>query len=189
MKFLLALSAVLAINTATAEWTCDDCNAVVNTLGAYLSSGESIPNQVDILLAEVCPQVEDVDGCVNGLPAFWTKIANVLWPGYYAPEATWMCAQEGLCGAPATRTITCEECNEGIMATIEQINSEEFVSGIVDALSGDGFCGTVEDPELCATTIAVLIPLALPALAGAFDAEGGAIICNRAIPDTCPALY
>ena len=63
---------------------------------------------------------------------------------------------------------------------------EEFVTGIVDALSGDGFCGMEEDAELCASTIAVLIPLALPALAQ-FDPAVATDLCNTAIPDTCAA--
>merc|ERR1712071_436960 len=96
MKFLIALSALLGITAATSEWTCDDCNAVVNTLATYLSSQESIDKQVEILIAEVCPSVVNAEECLEGLPAFWTKIAMVMWPGYYTADAEWMCAQEGL---------------------------------------------------------------------------------------------
>merc|ERR1711936_644272 len=63
MKFLLALSSLLALTAA--EWTCDDCTAVVGALATYLSSEESIDNQVAILLAEVCPQAENPDECVE----------------------------------------------------------------------------------------------------------------------------
>ena len=83
--------------------------------------------------------------------------------------------------------MTCFECFNGIQASIGQLLSEEFVSGIVEALSGDGFCGMGEDPEMCAKVIADLIPLALPALAGGFDSEISPMICNMAVPDTCPA--
>ena len=100
MKFLISL---LAFSAATAEWTCDDCNAVVGTLGTYLSSQDSIDRQVEVLVAEVCPQADDVDMCIERLPAFWNTIAMVLWPGYFNPEETFMCAQEGLCGAPGSR--------------------------------------------------------------------------------------
>merc|ERR1711970_763491 len=176
MKFLFALSSLLA------------STAVVVALATTLTSEESIDNQVAILLAEVCPQAENPDECLEQLPAFWAKVAGVLWPGYYQPDAEWMCAQEGLCGA-AVRDINCEECFQGIQASIDQLLSEPFINGIVEALSGDGFCGMEEDPDLCATVIAQLIPLALNALAANGDPDAFATaICNKAIPDTCPAF-
>ena len=84
-----------------------------------------------------------------------------------------------------TREVSCEECQEGIQSSIDQLVSEDFVAGIVDAMSGDGFCGMEEDSELCAKTIAVLIPLALPALATQNDPQAAIDICNTAIPGTC----
>ena len=83
--------------------------------------------------------------------------------------------------------MNCDECLEGIRGAIEQLLSAEFVAGIVDGLSGDGFCGTEEDVELCASVIAELIPLALPALAAGFDSEKTQYICNMAVSDTCPS--
>merc|ERR1711892_783283 len=150
MKLLIALSALLAITAATSEWTCDDCNAVVNTIATWLSGQESIDKQVEVLLAEVCPMDEHPEDCVEGLPAFWNKIAMVLWPGYWDASAEWMC------GGMGTRAMTCDECTEGIMAGVDQLLSDEFVAGIVDALSGDGFCGMEEDPEECSAIMAAL---------------------------------
>lgn len=187
MKFIIALSCLLAVVSATSDATCEDCQAVVMTLSAYLTSEESVGNQVDILLAQVCPRAENPEECVEELPAFWGQIVSVLWPGYFDADAEWMCATEDLCGAPGTRGMTCDECLGGIRAAIDQLLSDEFVSGIVEALSGDGFCGMGDDPERCAKAIAELIPLALPALAGGFDSEQTPTICNMAVPDTCPA--
>ena len=96
MKLLVVFAAFLAL--ASAEWTCDDCQAVVKALAAYSTSEDSIQRQVDLLLAEVCPVASNVDECVEQLPEFWTKIANILWPAYYNPDEDFMCAQEGLCG-------------------------------------------------------------------------------------------
>ena len=84
--------------------------------------------------------------------------------------------------------MTCEECTGGIQSGIDQLLSEDFINGIVEALSGDGFCGMEEDPEMCATVIAELIPLALPILAGCSTPENQQTICNTALPGTCPAL-
>ena len=42
-------------------------------------SEEGIQQQVDILLAEVCPQLEDAETCVERLPQFWTDLSPVMW--------------------------------------------------------------------------------------------------------------
>eukprot|EP00091_Calanus_sinicus_P009504 TRINITY_DN221_c0_g2_i2.p1 TRINITY_DN221_c0_g2~~TRINITY_DN221_c0_g2_i2.p1 ORF type:complete len:187 (+),score=65.49 TRINITY_DN221_c0_g2_i2:57-617(+) len=186
MKLLIALATVLSISATSAEWTCDDCTAVVNSIAAYLTSEESIAKQVDILLAEVCPQVENPDACLAGLPDFWNSIAMIMWPGYYAAEADWMCAP--LCMAKAVREITCDECFEGLQLGADQLLSEEAITAIIENLSGDALCGVAEDPETCAAVIADLIPLALPALTANPDPEVGAMICNNAIPGTCPTI-
>merc|ERR1712001_438086 len=189
MKVFLVLSAaLLATASATTEVGCEDCKALVSTLGMYLSSEESIAKQVEILLAEVCPQADDPEACMEGLPAFWKSIAMMLWPGYYNPEEEFMCMQEGLCGAPGSRdAMTCDECLDGIKATIDQLLTEEFVTGVVAWLSGEEFCGMDEDPEMCANVIAELIPAALPTLAANFDPEGTKDLCNMAVADTCMA--
>merc|ERR1712210_415716 len=158
--FLILSAALLATASATTEVGCEDCKALVSTLGMYLSSAESISGQVEILLANVCPQAEDPEACVEGLPAFWEKIAMMLWPGYYNPEEEFMCMQEGLCGAPGSRdAMTCDECLDGIQATIDQLLSEEFITGAV----------------------------ALPTLAMAFEPETAMGVCNMAVADTCMA--
>ena len=83
--------------------------------------------------------------------------------------------------------MTCDECVSGITAAIDQLLSEEFVTGIVEWLSGEEFCGMEEDPAMCAKVIAQLIPAALPVLAASYTEEAAMSICNMAVPDTCMA--
>merc|ERR1719443_2795142 len=83
MKLFFACLAAFTISATSAKWTCEDCTAVVNSMSAYLTSEESMQKQVDILLADVCPQVENSEECVEGLPDFWMQVAMVMWPGYY----------------------------------------------------------------------------------------------------------
>ena len=52
-------------------------------------------------------------------------------------------------------------------------------------LSGEGFCGQGENPEECANVISVLIPAALPILAGNLDEARMEDICNAAQPGAC----
>ena len=40
---------------------------------------ELTPSQIELLLAEVCPQAEDPDMCVEQLPAFWSALAPIMW--------------------------------------------------------------------------------------------------------------
>ena len=101
--FLTVLSVFAALTSATSEPTCEDCQAVVTTLSSFLTTEESIDKQTEILLAEVCPIDPVPEDCLGQLPAFWPKVAMVLWPGYFNPDAEWMCATEDLCGAPGTR--------------------------------------------------------------------------------------
>ena len=103
MKLLIVLSALLAFSSATYIATCEECTAIVNTISTYLTGQDSIDRQVEILLAEVCPGSENPEGCLEGLPGFWTKIAMVLWPGYYAPAEEWMCGGTGPCGAKSLK--------------------------------------------------------------------------------------
>merc|ERR1711915_584231 len=76
MKSLLFL-ALLAF--ARSEWTCEECEKVMKTVLESDISEEGIQQQVDILLAEVCPQLEDVDTCVERLPRFWADLSPVMW--------------------------------------------------------------------------------------------------------------
>ena len=79
--------------------------------------------------------------------------------------------------------MNCEECLGGIKAAIDQL-----MSGIMDALSGDGFCGMQENEEACIKIIHELIPYALPSLKNGIDSEQTLEIFNMAVPDTCPAI-
>ena len=91
MKLLVTILSLLGLAAATKEATCEECTAVVTTLAKELTSMHSVDYQIWILLADVCPQTEHPDDCLEKLPDFWGRIAAVLWPGYYDPSADWMC--------------------------------------------------------------------------------------------------
>ena len=103
MKLLVVLFALLGFSSATFIANCEECTTIVDTIANYLSGQDSIDRQVGILVAEVCPQSENPDECVENLPEFWGRVAMVLWPGYFAPAEEWMCGGPGPCGAKAPR--------------------------------------------------------------------------------------
>merc|ERR1719283_429625 len=89
MKVLLFSSVFVALAGAD---TCSDCTAVVNAIQARLMSEESIAAQQAILVGGLCPGTDDPAECEANLPGFWAQIAALLWPGYWDPNAEWMCA-------------------------------------------------------------------------------------------------
>merc|ERR1712115_139886 len=102
--FLLTLASF-----AAADWTCDECERMFRAIVASDISEDGINEQIDILLAEVCPEMEDPEECVAELPGFWSKLAPILWTYAFNPEA--VCAS--LCGKPENiRDVTCEECKD-----------------------------------------------------------------------------
>merc|ERR1712127_736587 len=164
MKLFLAVCAVLAA-TAAAD-SCSNCQAVVGTLAAYLTSPDSIGKQQGILLGGLCPGVEDVEACVADLPAFWESIAMLLWPGYYdaSPECEWMC--KALCDAPEDSAMTCDACLDGVRSTIDQLIDTPTIEGIITALQGESFCAAPgQDDESCPESVDYVIRNGLPMLA------------------------
>jgi hypothetical protein len=109
MKLLLAFCCLEVISlssaqpAAPAKPTCEDCHSLVSAISAFSTSQEGIARQVDVLLSKVCPKSSNPEECLEGLPAFWTEIAQGLWPEYYNPEAEWMCGQKDVCGGPDAR--------------------------------------------------------------------------------------
>ena len=103
MKLILVLVTCAAL--ASSEWTCETCTAVVSTIASHMTSPESVEQQIEILVSDVCPLTDDAEDCVEKMPQFWTKVAELMWPKVYDPEEDWMCATTGICGDPDARFI------------------------------------------------------------------------------------
>merc|ERR1711936_1543575 len=110
MKAFIFSSALLALAAAD---TCTDCTAVVNTIAARLMEEESIVLQQGILVGE-------------------------LWPGYWDPNAQWMCGPT--CEAPEDIAMTCVACKMGIQAALEQLLAPDTIDDIVNILANGDFC-------------------------------------------------
>merc|ERR1711872_923647 len=158
MKVLLLTSALMVLVAAD---TCSDCTAVVNAVQARLMTEESIAYQQGILVSGLCPGAENVAECEEALPGFWAQIANILWPGYWDPSAEWMCAP--ICAAPEDTIMTCDDCQAGVLAAIDELLAPETLDRIVVIRQG------------------------LPILTAASAQAGFAEACNAAVPGTCYA--
>merc|ERR1719433_2477910 len=143
MKAFIFSSALLALAAAD---SCSDCTAVVSTIAARLMSEESIAAQQGILVGGLCPGAEDPAECEAALPG--------LWPGYWDPNAEWMCAP--LCAAPEDTVMTCDDCKMGVQAAIDQLLSPESLDAIVDFLANGEFCANNEDAGRCQAAVDVV---------------------------------
>ena len=70
---------------------------------------------------------------------------------------------------------------------IEQLLTEPVIDLLVSVMSGPGFCGAESDPERCVEVVTALLPRAIPILVEAADLDRIPVVCNQAVPDTCPA--
>ena len=68
-------------------------------MGAFASTDSAIASQVDIL-AEVCPQAEDSEFCLENLPGFWAMLSPIIMPAHFS----YICADFEEC-QPATKVI------------------------------------------------------------------------------------
>merc|ERR1711963_663979 len=159
MKSLLFL-VILAL--ARSEWTCEECEKVMKTVLESDISEEGIQQQVDILLAEVCPQLEDAETCVERLPRFWVDLSPIMWTFAFQTDL-W-------CG---------EVCpDKGLLATFAM---PEAVDWLMEYVSGPAFCESSEDPESCKQAIETVLPLAIPALAATQNSEEEIAFCKAVL--------
>jgi hypothetical protein len=84
--------------------------------------------------------------------------------------------------------MTCDACTGGIQATIDQLLAPPTIDAIVNGLSGEAFCGQVDD-DRCPDAVDFVIRNGLPLLAAESDPSGSGFVtaCNTAVPGTCPA--
>jgi len=204
MKVLIFL--VLA-SLASADWTCEECEKVMKVIEMSTVSEEGIKEQIEILVAEVCPKVPNVEECVAELPGFWTKLSPIMWTYAYDPKI-W-CGD--LCGSVISKTlpligigesanlnkinnqkitgavkksklelrdVTCEECTEGLHNVFLTFSRPETVQWLVDYMVGPAFCEKSEDVEKCKKAITELLPLAMPPLVADEDPEEEKQFCQ-----------
>ena len=82
VQYLAAL--LLCTLVSGQDWTCDECAEDGAALGAFASSKTAIASQVDVLLAELCPQAEDPEFCAENLPGFWAQLSPIIFPGHFS---------------------------------------------------------------------------------------------------------
>merc|ERR1711910_69380 len=121
MKVLIFL--VLA-SLASADWTCEECEKVMKVIEMSTVSEEGIKEQIEILVAEVCPKVPNVEECVAELPGFWTKLSPIMWTYAYDPKI-W-CGD--LCGSEISKKLP--HIGIGESANLNKINNQKITGAV-----------------------------------------------------------
>jgi len=150
----------------------------------YLMSADSIAEQIEIIVANVCPGAEDPVGCEAGMRTWWEGIAMAMFPVFLEPNQVCMdlgaCMIKSLTGEP-----TCEECTGNIAKVAALIGSEEKIAEVIAFLNGDGFCGASPDPATCVTAIEGTMPYVMPVLAAVLGEGAEGYCCDLSSIAVC----
>merc|ERR1711942_428025 len=164
MKLLLLLA---AIGYVSAVPTCDECKEAAAGLVARLTTDASIEEQKGILIAVGCPAAPDAAACEAGVTQWWGDMANCLYPAFLGTDDA--CIQLGYCTIKMwtqPRDWTCEDCTTTIDRAAAYMQEPATIDAGLSLLQGDCFCGAAGHTDDCPDLVAMLIPGAMPILAG-----------------------
>jgi len=184
MKVLAAIATICLASAVRADFTCDDCLVFGGNMQAYLMSAESIAEQTELLVALLCPQLEDPAGCETGIRTWWAGIGAAMYPVFLEPgsvcEELAACKVKGMVATP-----TCNECIGGCGAVGTIISTDERIATIADFLKGADFCGTTPDAAACGGFIDATIPAAMPILGGVLIERSPEYCCTLSPSGVC----
>ena len=162
-----------------AEWKCPMAAASLEVL----TNSESIQRQIDLLVADVCPQVTIMtpEECVERLPDFWRSAGMFLWNAFFGPAFCPDLANCPTMDMASKEEMTCELCLADMNNTIDTLI--EDIDTIADFMAGDDFCYSGEFPgeeELCVASIRGLLPLSLLSIPD---------VCREGFPKLCNQVF
>merc|ERR1712156_26031 len=169
MKVLVVLALIGLTSVNAVSWSdCDGCKAGMSQFLGAAEGGDGIQNQVDLLKAQACIQLDDVEGCGKGVDSWWPQMSVALFGSAGAPE--YFCVELGMCEAPKffSRLDACQHCKDGMTAFFELFSTEKNINDAVMFLDGPEFCeqeGFDEATQAgCKTYVEAFVPIALPVL-------------------------
>merc|ERR1740131_205301 len=156
-RHVLLLLACLTLPAVLAFPTCEECTEAFTKLVTRMLSEKSLAEQVEILKAEACATQADPAACNDLVDTWWTIMASILYPSLIVPAD--FCVYLGNCQQRDWRLRsgdwTCQDCTNGL----------EFAAGYLADEQAEAAA-----PD-CADQMASWLPVALPVLAGALDAQ------------------
>ena len=163
------------------DWKCPMTDAI----HVILTSESSLEAQVDLLMADVCPQVTifTPEECEERLPEFWRSAGVFLWNAFFGAP---FCAELADCPNMVRQdSITCDVCLEDLNDTIDYlIENIDYIAGY---MAGEDYCYSgvwAGEEETCVTAIKGLLPLSLESIPDICRA-GFPKLCNQVFSLTC----
>ena len=147
----------------------------------YLMSEASLAEQASILTTVLCPEAPDVAACETGINENWSAIGLAMYPVFL--EAGAVCAELGACKKSLVSVPTCDECTGSVIMTSEIIKSDAKIMEIVEFLQND-WCPTTGS-DTCADNVAMLMPEAMPVLAGVLSDKSEEYCCTLSTSGVC----
>lgn len=141
-------------------FTCDECNMGISKILERFNNEESLMTQGQIQADALCPGSPDPERCFDELPKAWMTIGAIVWPIYL--DAKERCDE--FCMKKPLLRVTCEECDMVVKRLFEFIMAKETMDGMVEYLSGEGFCAATPDPMQCADEMGRYYPAAIKVL-------------------------
>ena len=143
---------------------CEYCRSGLTTLFDQLTSKDGVGSQIILLNSAVCSEFDDIQGCQQGVQAWWPRMNAIMFN--YA-DIPYICKHwNNFCDLP--KVWNCEMCKAQIQAFAglwldpNIINS--FVRKFQDVALCNGMDLETEQVEFCQAMVEQFVPLAFKAL-------------------------
>merc|ERR1712179_527756 len=127
---------LLSLTVVATEWTCEDCKVAAPSLGRYTTSPDAIQSQSDDLVIEFCPEVENVEQCVEELPHLWGALAKIILPEHYKHMCDDMECDDHI-QSPAglqPRLPDCGDCVARVIAVTDYLAHDDLIQTWVSVI-------------------------------------------------------
>ena len=157
----------------------------MDSLSDHLTTYTSKALQKVSLESKLCPNASDKLGCLLGVQRYWGQMADIIWPGFFDPTASWTCEDE--CLQSANEFMDCPTCQEKIQSLLFHLISPTVLESFSTQLSGPEYCDDKSDALSCTDFVALSVIQGIPILVEELlaDVWMQSNICNHAVHGTC----
>merc|ERR1711962_592015 len=177
MIAFLLLSLVFA--STSAHFSCEECKAFVDKLNGFYLSEESLQEQLDFLVLNICPTDPEPQLCQDQFTARWSDMATI---GFHVfAESSYVCGRLNFCPQLlGIQVPSCPECVDLVNLIADDAEKEETLLGIIQYLQGAAYCeGEEGQVDECKEFVGIMLPLAIPALAEGYFRIRAATLCSE----------